>query len=205
MADIRPFRAVRYDLGRAGPLADVVAPPYDVIDPALQQGLYDKSPYNVIRLELNKEEPGDHEHANRYTRAAGFLRDWLRDGVLARDTAQSLYVLHQEYQVEGRTFVRRGFFARVRVEPFGTGSVFPHEETMAGPKADRLSLLKATGMNLSPVFSLYPDPDNAVQDVLDAAVRRNLPLEATDHLGVVSRLWPVTDQHVISTVAGLMG
>jgi uncharacterized protein (DUF1015 family) len=205
MSDIRAFRAVRYDLGRVGPLSAVVAPPYDVIDGALQQALYDRSPYNVIRLELNKEEPGDTEQHNRYSRAAGFLRDWQREGVLARDTAQSLYVLHQEYQVEGQTYVRRGFFARARLEPFGAGHVFPHEETMAGPKADRLSLLRATGMNLSPVFSLYPDPDQAVQEALDAAVRRSLPLEATDHLGVVSRLWPVTDQHVISTVTGLMG
>jgi uncharacterized protein (DUF1015 family) len=95
--------------------------------------------------------------------------------------------------------------ARVRLERFGEGRIFPHEETMAGPKADRLKLFRATGMNLSQIFGLYPDEQGAVQSQLDAAVGRSLPLEATDHLGVVSRLWPVTDQQVVSAVTGLMG
>jgi uncharacterized protein (DUF1015 family) len=203
MADIRAWRAYRYDLGRVGDLSDVVAPPYDVIDPALQQRLYDRSPYNVIRLILNREEPGDGESANRYTRAAGFLRDWQRD-VLVQDSARSLYVYHQDYEVEGQRHTRRGFLARVRLEPFGQGRIYPHEETMSGPKMDRLKLFHATAMNLSPVFGLYPDPQDDVQARLDEAVRRSLPLQATDHLGTVSRLWPVNDQHVVSAVAGLM-
>jgi uncharacterized protein (DUF1015 family) len=205
MADIRAFRGHRYDLGRVGALSEVVAPPYDVIDPALQQVLYDRSPYNVIRLELNREEPGDTDASNRYTRAAGFLRQWQRDDVLVQDSARSVYVVHQEYEVEGVRHVRRGFLARVRLEPFGTGRIYPHEETMSGPKADRLSLLTAAGMNLSPVFGLYPDPAAEVQELLDAVVRRALPVEAVDHLGVVSRIWPVTDQQVVSAVTGLMG
>src|SRR5205823_10480492 len=97
-------------------------------------------------------------------------------------------------------YTRRGFLARVRLEPFGEGRIYPHEETLAGPKADRLKLFRATAMNLSPVFGLYPDPQGEVQALLDRAVGRALPLEATDHLGVVSRLWPVTDQQVVSAV-----
>ncbi len=205
MAEIRAFRAFRYDLGRVGSLGDVIAPPYDVIDPALQQALYDRSPYNVVRLILNREEPGDGEASNRYTRAARLVRDWQQTGILAQDSARTLYVYHQEFEAEGKRFTRRGFMARVRLEPFGTGRIYPHEETMAGPKADRLKLFHATGMNLSQVFGLYPDEDQAVQKQLDAAVGRSLPLEATDHLGVVSRLWPVTDQQVVSAVTGLMG
>jgi uncharacterized protein (DUF1015 family) len=205
MADVRAFRAYRYDLGRVGALGDVVAPPYDVIDPALQQALYDRSPYNVIRLILNKEEPTDNEAENRYSRAARFLRDWQADDILVHDSARALYVYHQDFEVEGRRHTRKGFLARVRLEPFGQGRIYAHEETLAGPKADRLRLFHATGMNLSPIFGLYPDPEGAVTAQLDAAVRRALPLEATDHLGVVSRLWPVTDQHVASTVAGLLG
>jgi uncharacterized protein (DUF1015 family) len=204
MADIRAFRAYRYDLGRVGNLSDVVAPPYDVIDPALQQALYDRSPYNVIRLELNKQQTADTEADNRYTRAARYLRDWQQEGVLVQDSARSLYVYQQEFEVEGRCYTRRGFMARVRLEPFGQGRIYPHEETMAGPKADRLQLMRATHMNLSQVFGLYPDEAGAVQEQLDAAVGRALPLEATDHLGVVSRLWPVTDQHAVSAVTGLM-
>src|SRR4051812_18094522 len=109
MADIRAFRAYRYDLGRVGTLGDVIAPPYDVIDPALQQALYDRSPYNVIRLILNKEEAGDTETENRYARAARFLRDWQRDDVLRQDSARSLYVYHQDFEVEGQRYTRRGF------------------------------------------------------------------------------------------------
>ena len=205
MAEIRAFRAYRYDLGRVGALSDVIAPPYDVIDPALQQSLYDRSPYNVIRLILNKEQPGDSDRDNRYTRAAAFLREWQADDVLVRDSAQSLYVYSQDFEVEGRRHTRRGFLARVRLEPFGAGRIYPHEETLSGPKADRLRLFHATAMNLSPVFGLYPDPDDGVMKQLEAAVGRALPLQATDHLGVVSKLWPVSDQHAVSAVAGALG
>ncbi len=205
MADIRAFRAFRYDLGRVGALGDVVAPPYDVIDAALQQALYDRSPYNVIRLELNKEEPADNDTANRYTRAGRFLREWQQDGVLVQDSARALYVYHQEFEVEGQRYTRKGFMARARLERFGEGRIYAHEETMAGPKADRLQLMRATGMNLSQIFGLYPDENGDVQATLDKAVGRALPLEATDHLGVVSRLWPVTDQQAVSAVTGLLG
>jgi uncharacterized protein (DUF1015 family) len=205
MAEIRAFRAYRYDLGRVGNLSDVVAPPYDVIDPALQQALYDRSPHNVIRLILNREEPGDTDTNNRYTRAAGCLRDWQQERILLQDSARSIYVYHQDFEVEGQRFSRRGFLARVRLERFGEGKIFPHEETLPGPKADRLRLFQATAKNLSPVFGLYPDSTNAVQAQLDTVVSRTLPVEATDHLGVVSRLWPVADQHVVSTLTGLMG
>jgi uncharacterized protein (DUF1015 family) len=205
MADIRAFRAFRYDLGHVGPLSDVVAPPYDVIDPALRHQLYDRSPFNVVRVDFGKPEPSDSDENNRYTRAAGLLRDWVRGGVVKQDTARSLYVCHQEYEVEGERHVRKGFLTRVRLEPFGKGRIYPHEETMSGPKEDRLKLMRATGMNLSSVFGLYPDEAGEVQRLLDDAVRRALPLEATDHLGTVSRLWPVSDQHLITRVTGLMG
>jgi uncharacterized protein (DUF1015 family) len=203
--EIQAFRAFRYDLGRVGALGDVVAPPYDVIDSALQERLYARSPHNVIRLILNKESPADSDTDNRYSRAARCLRDWQQDGILTQDSARSLYVYQQEFEVEGRRYTRKGFLARVRLEPFGSGKIYPHEETLAGPKADRLKLFRATAMNLSPVFGLFPDEAGAVQARLDAAMARSLPLEATDHLGVVNRLWPVSDQHVVSEVTGLLG
>src|SRR5262249_32023597 len=128
MADIRAFRAFRYNLGRVGSLSDVVAPPYDVIDARLQQALYDRSPYNVVRLILNKEHPGDNERESRYTRAARSLRDWQIEDVLNQDSAPGLYVYPQDFEVEGQRFTRRGFLARVRLEPFGAGRIYPHEE-----------------------------------------------------------------------------
>jgi uncharacterized protein (DUF1015 family) len=200
MADIRAFRGIRYDLGRTGALSDLVAPPYDVIDPALQQALQRESTYNAVRVELPADEAGDTATRNRYTRAAQTLSEWQTDHILQQDTLRSLYVIEQEFTVEGATHRRRGFIARVRLEPFGTGRIFPHEETMSGPKEDRLKLFKATGMNVSPIFGIYPDPANEVFSRIEPLLLRTLPLEAKDHLGVVSRLWPVTDERVIGSV-----
>lgn len=200
MADIRAFRGFRYDLGRAGALSDLVAPPYDVIDAALQQKLYDASPYNAIRVELTKDEPGDTANSNKYTRASQTLSGWQNDNALRQDTLRTLYVIEQEFTVEGKTHKRRGFIARVRLEPFGTGRIFPHEETMSGPKEDRLKLYRATNMNISPVFGLYPDETNDVFGRIEAMMHKQLPLEATDHLGVVSRLWTITDEKLVGSV-----
>ncbi len=204
MAEVQAFRGYRYDLARVGTLSDVVAPPYDVIDPALQQALYDRSPHNAIRLILNKESPSDTAHDNRYTRAAQTLRDWTRDGILAQDSARSIYVYRQEFEVEGKRYARKGFMARVRLEKFGAGRIYPHEETMSGPKADRLKLFHATNMNLSQIFGLYPDEAGEIQTALDAAIARALPIQATDHLGVVSKLWPIADQHVHNAVSRIL-
>jgi uncharacterized protein (DUF1015 family) len=210
MPDIRPFRGWRYDLGRVGALSDVIAPPYDVIDPSLREALYSRSPYNVVRVDFGKDEPADNPHANRYTRAARTLKDWQRDGILRQENDPALYVYHQTFRIEasgGReateVFTRRGVLARVRLEPFGQGKTYPHEETMPGPKADRLKLMQATAMNLSPVFGLYPDSLNEIQNRLDEAVKRVLPMEASDHLGTVSRLWPVTNIELIRDVQSL--
>jgi uncharacterized protein (DUF1015 family) len=205
MADIRGFRAFRYDLGQVGSLSDVVAPPYDVVDAALQQRLYDASPFNAIRVELTRDEPGDTETENKYSRAGQTLRDWVAANVLRQDTARSLYVYEQEFEAEGTTYTRRGFFARVRLEPFGTGRVFPHEQTLAGPKEDRLKLYRATGFQISPVFGLYPDAEGEVFRKLEPFTLKSPPLVAKDHLGVTSRLWVVTDTQTVSAVIGLMG
>lgn len=200
MADIRGFRGFRFDLGKVGTLSDVVCPPYDVIDPALQARLAAK-PFNAVRVELAADVPG----GDRYAAASATLRDWLDTESLRQDTARSVYVYEQEFTTEQGTFTRRGFLARVRLEPFGTGRVFPHEQTLAGPKADRLKLYQATGFNISPVFGLYPDEAGEVFAKLEPLVRKQPPLTATDHLGVVNRLWVVTDSAAISQVIGLMG
>ena len=205
MPEIQAFRGIRYDLGHVGALSDVVAPPYDVIGPALQEDLYKKHPANVVRLILNREEPGDGEANNRYFRASQFLRNWVKEGVLFAEAQPALYVYHQVFTSGGQTFTRRGFMARTRLERFGEGKIYPHEETLSGPKADRLLLTKACKANLSQIFGLFPDAEGAVQDLLEKAVEGAAPLEATDHLGVVHRMWPVTDVAAISAVSGLMG
>jgi uncharacterized protein (DUF1015 family) len=205
MPEIQPFRGLRYDLGHVGSLSDVVCPPYDVIGPELQTQLYKRHPANVIRLELNREEPGDDETNNRYSRAAQFLKNWRSEGVLFAEAQPALYVYNQTFTVEGRTVTRRGFMARCHLSRFGEGNIYPHEETMAGPKQDRLLLTRATKANLTQIFGLYPDPENAAQNLLEQAVTNVAPLEATDHLGVVHRMWPVIDLRLISQVEGILG
>ena len=204
MPTISAFRGIRYDLGHVGSLSDVVAPPYDVIDPALQDELYKKHPANVVRLILNRDEPGDDEHSNRYTRAARFLRNWLREGVLFSEGDPAIYVYHQEFVEHGQTFTRRGFMCRTRLEKFGEGNIHPHEETHGGAKADRFKLWKACRANLSQIFGLYPDSENEAQNILEVAIIGQTPLVATDHLGTIHRVWPVTDISTISQVSALL-
>jgi uncharacterized protein (DUF1015 family) len=200
MVDVCPFRAWRYDLGQVGDLSDVVCPPYDVIDSRLQDQLYKKHPCNAIRLELNRAEPGDAGPNDRYARAAGFWKHWRADGVLLREHDEALYVYHQQFTWEGQEYIRRGFLARVRLEEFGTGQIFPHEQTLSGPKADRLALFHACKANLSPVFGLYPDDAGEVQRRLDEACLPLTALAAEDALGVHHRMWVVADPAVINTV-----
>ncbi len=205
MPEIQAFRGIRYDLGHVGALSDVVAPPYDVIEPELQEALYKRHPCNVVRLILNRREPGDDEANNRYTRAKRFLRNWQLEGVLFTEAHPAIYVYHQEFAIGGQTRTRRGFMARVRLGRFGEGTIFPHEETLREPKIDRLMLTAVCQANLSQVFGLYPDPKLETQGLLEQVAADLTPVEAVDHLGVVHRMWPVTNLEVISAVAGAMG
>ncbi|MDA7951850.1 MAG: DUF1015 domain-containing protein [Pirellulaceae bacterium] len=205
MPDISAFRGLRYDLGHIGSLENVVAPPYDVIDTEMQTALYDKHPANVIRLILNRQEPGDETGKERYQRAVRFLKNWQKDGVLQSDPLPAIYVYHQIF-TEGTTeYTRRGFLSRVKLEPFGTGNIYPHEETHSAAKKDRMELISTCKANLSPIFGIFPDEKNEAQNLLEAAITTVTPLETKDHLGVIHRLWPVTDTSVITKLTAIMG
>ncbi|TWT50544.1 hypothetical protein Pla22_32870 [Rubripirellula amarantea] len=203
MPQTAPFAALRYNLDHVGALSDVIAPPYDVIDPELQDQLYKQHPANVIRIILNRAEPGD-KGDEKYERAAKFVEQWKSEGVLMTEAAPAYYVYHQTFEVDGQTVVRRGFQGRVRTTPFGEGNIYPHEETHPKAKVDRLKLTTATKQNNSQIFGLYPDPSNEVIELLDAATAGITPLEATDHLGVKHTIWPVTDEAVCAKVSQLM-
>jgi uncharacterized protein (DUF1015 family) len=205
MPEIQAFRALRYDAGQVGALSDVVAPPYDVINASLQDQLYQQHPANVIRLILNRDEPGDDDTHNRYVRAARFLKNWCSEGVLQLDPDPALYVYHQIFDYAGQNLTRRGFMARIRLERFGEGKIYPHEETHASAKADRFKLTVACRANLSQIFGLYPDEGNVAQEILERAIDGKTPLEAVDHLGVVHRMWPISDVKVIAEVAAVLG
>lgn len=204
MPDIQPFRGLRYDLKHVGDLTNVVCPPYDVIDPALHEKLYKLHPANFVRVELNREEPGDDATNNKYARAKKFLSQWRTEGVLVTEAQPAVYVYHQVFESEGQTHTRRGFMARCRLSRFSEGQVFPHEETMSGPKADRLLLMQACRANLSQIFGLYPDPSNEVQNLLEAHIAGTAAVEARDHHGVIHRMWPVSSPELCSKVTRLM-
>jgi uncharacterized protein (DUF1015 family) len=205
MAKIAPFRAVRYNLEKIAEPVGVMAPPYDVISPALQEDLYRRSPYNLIRLILGKIEETDDEANNRYSRAAAYFQAWQEEGILVRDAEPAIYLYDEEYFAEGvGPVVRRGFLALTRIEDFASGVVKPHEKTLSGPKTDRLKLTKACGANFSPIFGLYADPC-CVLEALTRDVCSCLPdLNVTDDDGVQHRLWRVTDPDIISKAQGLL-
>lgn len=203
MPQTAPFAALRYNLDHVGSLSDVIAPPYDVIDPALQESLYKQHPANVIRIILNRVEPGD-TGDEKYERAAKFVKQWKSEGVLKLEDKPAYYVYHQQFTHEGKTVNRRGFMGRVRLQRFGEGNIYPHEETHPKAKVDRLKLTTATKQNNSQIFGLYPDPANEVIELLDKATAGVNPIEATDHLGVKHILWPVTDSSVAAQVSELM-
>ncbi len=190
MPELRPFRALRYDPG-AGDPRDLVSPPYDVIPADRQRALARRHPRNVVRLDLPLDEPGDPPD-ERYRRAARDLAAWRSDGTLRKDRQPSVYVYEQAYTVPGTTEhrVQRGFFARLRVEDPGPASgILPHERTLSGPKEDRYRLLRATGMNASPVVLLFEDPDGAALHVLDTTCRGDAQVDLVDDDGVRHRLW----------------
>jgi uncharacterized protein (DUF1015 family) len=194
MAEIQPFRALRYDQTKTGGLQDVVSPPYDVIDDALRAELTSRSQYNVVRIDLPQgDEP--YENARRQ------LDQWRADGVIIEDDAPAVWVLAQEYVgPDGRPRTRTGFLARVRVTEYGPGTIRPHERTHPGPREDRLRLTRATKANLSPIFSLYSDESGEATAALSAARSGEPYAKTTDDDGTENRLWRLTDTHLIETI-----
>jgi uncharacterized protein (DUF1015 family) len=198
MADVQPLRALHYDATLAGPLADVVAPPYDVIDAGQRAALIARSPYNVVAVDLPRQEPGG---PDPYAAAGELFASWQRQGALARDAEPALWAHTQDYTgPDGQRRTRRGFFCRVRIEGYGPGCVRPHERTHPGPKEDRLRLTRATRANVSPIFSLYSDPRQAAWAALAPATEGPPWGEVTDADGTVHRLWRIGDPAAIAAV-----
>jgi uncharacterized protein (DUF1015 family) len=204
MADVRPLPGIRY--AREIDLAAVVTPPYDVIAPEAQERYYARDPHNIIRLELGREEPGDDELNNRYTRAALTFAEWRLRSVLCQE-APALYLYEQRFTIPGAHGAgaerkRHGLFARVRLEPWEAGVILPHERTLPKPKSDRLNLTRATAATLSPIMALYDDPQGELAAVLNKAARRKPEVAFTDEAGEEHRLWPLRDADLTTRVAG---
>lgn len=204
MAEILPFRAVRYAGQAARDLSRVLAPPYDVITTSMKKDLLKASPANAIRLILGN--PGVENHRpSDYAGAARTLATWRQSGILVRDSQPSVYVYQQEFRVGKKTYRRTGFLALDRLKPFGgkRGGILAHEHTLAGPKADRLNLMKACHANFSPIFSLYSDK-TGVGRLLKAVASRRPDAQAVFPKGVRNRLWRVSDPVWIESLIARM-
>ena len=201
MAEIFPFRAYRYDAARVEP-ANVLTQPYDKITPAMAERYAAASPYNLIPVEKGKALPGDSPVNDVYTRAAQSLEEWIRAGVIVQDVSPSVYAYFQEYTVPETNDrrVRKGFIALGRVEDYSSGVVFRHEQTLSGPRADRLELLRHTQTHTGQLFMLYTDTARRVDILLDAAARSAAEVEVRDEYDVVHRLWPLADAKTIEII-----
>jgi uncharacterized protein (DUF1015 family) len=197
LADVRPLRALHYAPGRAGDLGAVIAPPYDVIGPEDRAALLRRSSRNVVAIDLPEDPAG----GDPYAAAAATLAAWRDEGVLVRDAEPAVWVLEQDYTgPDGRARRRRGFLARIRVEPYGAGRVRPHERTHPGPREDRLRLTRATRANVSPIFALHDDPDRAAWAALAPHASGAPWGEARDADEAVHRVWRVADPGAIAAV-----
>jgi uncharacterized protein (DUF1015 family) len=200
VTEIRPFRALRY---ARRDLSSVLVPPYDVITPQERERFWAADPHHAIRLELTREVSQEAE--TDYADVAGALSEWTREGVLARDAEPALYGLAQRYQgPDGIQRERRGFFATVGLADYDQRIVLPHERTLAGPKADRLKLLRAARANLSVIFLLYEDREGVVDAALADAFAGSPLAEGTDPAGVHDRLVGVIDPTAIERVRAFL-
>src|SRR3954466_9387306 len=196
MADVQPLRTLRYDLAAVGSLDAVAAPPYDVIDPPLRAQLAAKSPFNVVEVDLPEENGGD-----PYLHAQTTMEAWLQEGIVRRERDPAMWAMTQDYTgPDGRAHTRHGFFCRVRVEDYGPGRIRPHERTQPGPKEDRLRPTRAPRATLSPIFSLFPDPEQQAWRTVESVTQTEPYATVTDGDGTVNRLWRVAEPLTIAHV-----
>ncbi|MHC4616542.1 MAG: DUF1015 domain-containing protein [Planctomycetota bacterium] len=203
MMEVKPFKAYRYDVGVVGDVGNCVAPPYDIISPAQQEQLYQKSEYNIVRIVKGKKTPSDNGSDNQYTRAADCLRNWMENGVLKQDADETIYAYVQDFHLAGKDLQRFTFIALARLEEFGT-VVRPHEQVMNEPMIDRLNLKRATKSKFGLVFMLYEDPQNVADRVIENAARHTPLIDFTDEQTVRHRLFAVTAGADIGAIAKMM-
>src|SRR5579863_3317744 len=205
MAEIFPFRAYRYNPALADP-AKVLTQPYDKITPAMAEKYAAASPYNLIPIEKGKSLASDTPADNVYTRAAKTLDEWIRAKVIVQDAAPSLYAYFQEYTVPGTSErrVRKGFICVGRIEDYSAGVVFRHEQTLSGPKVDRLELLRRTRVHTGQLFMLYDDPLARLDAILEGVSNSPPTVDMRDEFGVVHYIWRIDDERTIAAIQSAM-
>ncbi len=205
MAEIVPFRAVRYAATRGRALGQLLAPPYDLVTPQQRDELLRRDPANIIHVTLGEDRPGDGPSANKYVRAGEAWRTWLEQGMLRRDPTPALYPLEQSYLApDGRNLRRRGFMAAVRLHEFREGIIVPHEKTLVAPKADRLEVIKAVRANLSPLFGLYRDDAGVTARALDEVALSEPAAETDSDDGIHHRVWRADSPALVRPLQDLL-
>lgn len=187
MAQIKPFRGLRFKVEKAGKIEELTCPPYDIISEEQRKAYLLENEHNVIRLELPRGE-------NPYEEAGRTLRKWEEEGIIEQDAKESLYIYEEEFVARGKRRSMKGFICRVKIEPFEKGVVLPHEETLSGAKADRFNLMKSCFCNFSQIYSLYRDPSHSTQSRIDRLSVGTPDIEMTDSEGVTHRMWIVSDE-----------
>jgi uncharacterized protein (DUF1015 family) len=190
---IEPFRALMYNRQVAGEPAQLVAPPYDLIGAARQNQLYERSPYNVVRLELAREP-------DRYGAAEKTLAAWMAARVVERSARPAIFHYTQTFDVEDRLLHRTGFIARVRLEEFDRGRILPHEKTFPAAKEDRLRLLTALRINTSSIFGLYSGTHPEVDRLREQVSSREPLIDLVDDLGIRNELRPIETAGEIAVI-----
>uniref|UniRef100_A0A7C4MP70 DUF1015 domain-containing protein n=1 Tax=Desulfatirhabdium butyrativorans TaxID=340467 RepID=A0A7C4MP70_9BACT len=204
MADIQPIRALVYNPLKVPNLSAVVTPPYDVISPEEQEAFHSKHPFNIIRLILGRKYPNDSEDDNPHTRAAATFRRWISEGVLVREPTPTLYLTAHDFDHQGERITRWGVLAGVRLEPFEKGIILPHETTFSKVKTERLGLIQACNANLSPIFSIYSDPENGMMEGIRQAIvssGRVPDIAFTNGEGQGHRVWKLTEPRLVERIA----
>ena len=202
MASVFPFRGFRYNKDIVGEFDKVVTQPYDKTTPSMQDDYYRRSPYNVVRITLNKEKRGDPETA--YADAGSTFKKWIADRVLVQDPSPAMYAYHQEYAAEGQTRLQKGFIALLDLKNSGSGIV-PHEHTLAAPKQDRLRLMRSIEGNEDLIYMLYSDHTLAVNRIVDERISGREPeIAVTDEYGAVHRIWAITDPRALKGIQDAM-
>ena len=199
MAEIKSFKALRYNPIKVSDISTVIAPPYDVITKDQQDALYELNENNVIRVDLNKE-PGD----KKYTMAKEIFETWQKKEILTEDIRDSIYPYYQKFDYEGLEYERIGIVALVKLHEFKDKVILPHEETFSGPKEDRLKLMKACRANLSPIFGIFEDHEDLIQNLVINFIKSNNPaIEATSLDGILNKIWEIDDEETISKITSL--
>jgi uncharacterized protein (DUF1015 family) len=191
MPKVIPFSGLLFNTEKVA-ANDVIAPPYDIISPEYKEVLYSRSPYNIVRMDFGKESPSDTPENNKYTRAMGLLEQWIKEQILVKDKQPSFYAYEMEYTIMGQKKILRGIFGLVEIVELGKG-VWPHEETRAKPKADRMEIMRHCMANLSPIYVIYNSPEKMTAGIL-ASANAAPYMSAVDSNGTRHKLYRISDQ-----------